>query len=234
MPIYEFYCADCHTVYSFFSRRINTEKRPDCPKCGRPRLERRVSRFAISRGGQSSGEKKGEGEGGGEEGDDFLPPGFDEEKFERAMMELADEAENMDEEDPRQMARLMRRLSQTTGLQFGGAMEEAIRRLEAGEDPESIEEDLGDVLEQEEPIFEQSGGSLKRVVQHLLPPRVEETLYDLDAAPSTEEAPADPQPSATTAQPATSTAKKTRGKKSSSQSRGNRKGCSAKRKKPSQ
>lgn len=230
MPIYEFYCADCHTVYSFFSRRINTEKRPDCPKCGRPRLERRVSRFAISRGGQS-GSEKGEGDGGGEEGEDLLPPGFDEEKFERAMMELADEAENMDEEDPRQMARLMRRLSQTTGLQFGGAMEEAIRRLEAGEDPESIEEDLGDVLEQEEPIFEQSGGSLKRVVQHLLPPRVEETLYDLDAAPSTEEVPAESQPSAPPTQTSASTAKKACRKKSSSPNRVSRKSGSCKRKK---
>lgn len=186
MPIYEFYCEDCHTVYSFFSRRINTEKRPDCPKCGRPRLERRVSRFAISRGGSSDSQKKE-----GEEDDDLLPPGFDEEKFERAMMELASEAENLDEEDPRQMARLMRRLSQTTGLEFGGAMEEAIRRLEAGEDPESIEEELGDVLEQEEPIFQHQGQSLRKIIQHLLPPRKEEKLYDLDEAPSTEK-PAEP------------------------------------------
>ncbi|MGB9688597.1 FmdB family zinc ribbon protein [Thermogutta sp.] len=187
MPIYEFYCADCHTVYSFFSRKINTEKRPDCPRCGRPQLERRVSRFAIGRGGSDKSEK---GEGG-QEDDDLLPPGFDEEKFERAMMELASEAENLDEEDPRQMARLMRKLSQSTGLEFGGAMEEAIRRLEAGEDPESIEEDLGDLLEEEEPIFQQTGRSLKTIVQHLLPPKKEETLYDLDAAPSTDPASSD-------------------------------------------
>ncbi|HOA51486.1 MAG: zinc ribbon domain-containing protein [Thermogutta sp.] len=176
MPIYEFYCDKCHVIYNFFSRRINTDKRPDCPKCGRPKLERRVSRFAIGRGG-SSESKSGDN---AEADDDLLPPGFDEEKFEEAMMELATEAENLDEDDPRQMARLMRRLSQKTGLQFGSAMEEAIRRLEAGEDPETIEEELGDVLEQEEPLFQQSGKSLRTLYEHLKPPRVDEKLYDLD------------------------------------------------------
>ncbi len=33
MPIYEFYCEQCHTIYNFFSRKINLEKIPDCPKC---------------------------------------------------------------------------------------------------------------------------------------------------------------------------------------------------------
>ncbi len=50
MPVYEFYCADCHTVYNFFSQSVNTAKRPTCPKCGRPELERRASLFAISKG----------------------------------------------------------------------------------------------------------------------------------------------------------------------------------------
>ncbi len=48
MPIYEFYCANCHTVYSFLSKTIDTAKRPDCPRCGRPKLDRRMSRFAVS------------------------------------------------------------------------------------------------------------------------------------------------------------------------------------------
>jgi len=48
MPIYEFYCVDCHTVFNFFSRRIDTEKRPSCPRCGRPGLERRLQQFQQS------------------------------------------------------------------------------------------------------------------------------------------------------------------------------------------
>ena len=46
MPIYEFYCPDCHTIFNFFSARIETEKRPDCPRCGRSKLERRMSVFS--------------------------------------------------------------------------------------------------------------------------------------------------------------------------------------------
>src|SRR5512145_1150123 len=56
MPVYEFYCAECHTIFNFLSRRVNTEKRPDCPRCGRPELERQVSSFAVSKGRPEAGE----------------------------------------------------------------------------------------------------------------------------------------------------------------------------------
>ena len=49
MPIYEFYCEDCDTIYNFFSRRIDTETQPHCPKCSREKLERMVSMFAVSK-----------------------------------------------------------------------------------------------------------------------------------------------------------------------------------------
>ena len=56
------------------------------------------------------------------------------------------EAESIDENDPRQLGRLMRRMGEITGESFDEPMEEAIRRLEAGEDPEKIEDDMGDLL----------------------------------------------------------------------------------------
>lgn len=182
MPIYEFYCGRCHMIFNFFARRVNTEKRPDCPKCGKKQLERRPSRFAI---GRARSESKPEGPDGEDNFEDELPPGFDEEKLERVFDELADEAESMDEDDPRQMAKLMRKLGDSMGLRFGPAMEEAIRRLEAGEDPDQIEEDLGDALEEEEPVFEgqekpQKASRLKQLARKLLPPRVDPTIYDLD------------------------------------------------------
>ncbi|GIX48471.1 MAG: cytochrome c [Candidatus Tectimicrobiota bacterium] len=166
MPVYEFYCADCHMIFNFFSRRVNTDKRPDCPRCGRPQLERQVSLFAISKG------RKEEDEG------DL--PDFDESRMERAMMELAAEAENMNEDDPRQAARMMRRLYETMGLQPGAGMQEAIRRMEAGEDPDQIEAELGDLLEEEDPF---SGALLKKGVKGVAKaytrPRVDERLYEL-------------------------------------------------------
>jgi putative FmdB family regulatory protein len=167
VPIYEFYCADCHTVFNFLSRRIDTTKRPACPRCGLPKLERRVSRFAISKGRSEPTESEG------------LPAGLDESKMEQAMEELAREAEGIDEDNPRQMARMMRKLCEGAGMQIGGKMEEAVRRLEAGEDPEKIEEEMGDILDEEGPLLGTSGGSLRGLSRKLKPPRVDETLYDL-------------------------------------------------------
>lgn len=178
MPVYEFYCPDCHTIYNFLSRRVNTAAAPSCPRCRRPHLERQVSVFAISRG--RSG-KEGEAEG-----DDGLPD-LDEVRMEQAMEALAAEAEGMDENDPRQAARMMRKLYGAMGMEVGPGMEEAIRRMEAGEDPDAVEEELGDLLEEEDP-FSGAGEAGKKGArsrlrgfrQRYLKPRVDETLYELE------------------------------------------------------
>jgi len=180
VPIYEFYCADCHMIFNFLSRRINVEKQPDCPKCGRPKLTRKISRFAILKGGRNK-----------EEGDEDLPPGFDEAKMEQAIEQLAREADSINEDDPRQMARMMRRLFETTGLPMGEQMEEAIRRLEAGEDPDKIEEEMGDVLDDEDALFGDlseasagsgggKGGKIRQIAKRLRPPKVDPNLYELE------------------------------------------------------
>ena len=165
MPVYEFYCPDCHMLFNFFSRRVNTEKCPNCPRCTRPQLERQVSRFAISKGRKE------------EDGD---MPDIDESRMEQAMQALAAEAEGLDEDNPRQAARMMRKLYEATGMQLGGGMEEAIRRMEAGEDPEQIEAEMGDVLESEDPF---AAGEMRKGLKalHRQPPRpqVDTTLYDL-------------------------------------------------------
>ena len=82
----------------------------------------------------------------------------------------------MDENDPRQTADLMRKLSDMTGLDLGGGMEEALQRMEAGEDPEKIEADMGDVLESDD-LFTLKKNLVKESKKH--PPKVDETLYDL-------------------------------------------------------
>ncbi len=171
MPIYEFYCPDCHTVFNFLSRTINTTRRPDCPRCSRPKLDRRMSRFAISK---NRPEPSGE--------DDMLPDDFDEAKMERVMEELAREADGMNEDDPRQMARMMRKLCDATGMPVDDRMEEAIKRLESGEDPEAVEEDMGDLFDEDGPMpgmGEPKGSRVKSLAKRLRPPNVDETLYDL-------------------------------------------------------
>ncbi len=160
MPVYEFYCADCHTIFNFLSRRVNTDKKPACPRCQRPDLERQVSRFAVSRG---RGEEPVEG-----------MPDLDEEKLEKAMMGLAGEMEGADENDPRQMARIMRRLTDATGMNLGPGMEEAIRRLEAGEDPDKIEAEMGDLVDTENPF---TFGGIRGMRRRITPPAHDDTLY---------------------------------------------------------
>ncbi len=170
MPIYEFYCSDCHTIFNFFARRLGTTNRPACPRCGRPDLERRLSRFAISKGTRAPSEG------------DELPPDFDEAKMEQVLAEMESDAGAADEEDPRQMARMMRRLSEATGMNLGPHMEEAVRRMEAGEDPDKVEEEMGDLLETEEPTFEKAAGAsggLRQFSEKLKPPKTDPGLYDL-------------------------------------------------------
>lgn len=170
MPVYEFYCPDCHVIFNFLSRRVNTEKKPSCPKCSRPELDRQVSLFSISKGRKES-----------EDGD---LPDIDESRMEQAMEALAAEAEGMDEDDPRQAARMMRKLYGAMGMEVGPGMEEAIRRMEAGEDPDAVEEEMGDLLEAEDPFSGEGGSgvskpSLKGLRKRYLRPRVDDTLYEL-------------------------------------------------------
>ena len=78
MPIYEFYCPHCHMVFNFYSRTIDTDKQPDCPKCNRPKLSRQMSPFSVLRGSKEDGESG--------------LPDIDESKLEKAMGALASEA----------------------------------------------------------------------------------------------------------------------------------------------
>jgi putative FmdB family regulatory protein len=162
MPVYEFYCADCHTVFNFLSRLVNIDKRPACPKCNRPELERQVSPFAVSRGRK-------------EETPEGLPD-IDEQKLEKAMMGLAGEIEGMDENNPRQMAHFLRRLKDVTGMNLGSGMDKAIRRLESGDDPDKIESEMGELLDGDNPF---SLEGIKGIRRRVTPPVHDDTLYPL-------------------------------------------------------
>ena len=174
MPVYEFYCPDCHTIFNFFARRVDTATRPACPRCGRPELGRQASLFAISKGrGQSA-----------EADDTGLPAGIDEERMMQAFATMAGELEGLDDTDPKQAARLMRRLFDASGLKLGDGMAEAIRRMEAGEDPEQVDAELGDTLESEDPfavltLGKSGADALRNLRRELLPAARDDTWYPL-------------------------------------------------------
>ena len=168
MPIYEFYCGDCHTVYNFFARTRSTTKRPSCPRCGRQDLERQVSRFAISTGRTERA------------GNEAGTPDFDEPWMEAAVAELDHEHDCMDENDSQHVVHMINRLHEIAGKPLGEKAQEVVRRIEAGESPEQIDEALGGKLwweDEDSPLAE--GGPLRGMGRWLRPPVVDETLYDL-------------------------------------------------------
>ncbi|HEC35964.1 MAG TPA: zinc ribbon domain-containing protein [Anaerolineae bacterium] len=132
MPIYEYRCQDCRRRVSILWRSFSEAEteQPLCPRCGGTNLTRLVSRVRVVRSEESRLE-------------DLADPSF-----------LSD----FDENDPRSMARMMRRMADEVGEDMGPEFEEVVGRLEAGESPEEIEktmpelmseggEDFGDGLE---------------------------------------------------------------------------------------
>jgi hypothetical protein len=138
MPIYEFYCPNNNKLYSFFARSLAmSQKTPRCPDNPKFKMERAVSSFAVT--------------GRAKEKPD-MPPGGDpgDSRMEAAMAEMEREFGGMDTEnpDPRMLARMMRKMSSITGEKLPGQMEEMMNRMEAGEDPEKLEEEYGDPFDE--------------------------------------------------------------------------------------
>lgn len=163
MPIYEFYCESCNVIFNFFSARVNTKKIPPCPRCDNQALTKKISTFATIGKAQEHGE------------DDILA-GLDETKMEHAFGSLMKEAENINEDDPKQMASLMRKFTSKTGINLGDSMEEAISRMEAGEDPDKVEKEMGDQISDEDFSLE---SVKKKLMARRNQPVSDETLYEL-------------------------------------------------------
>ncbi|MGA2279858.1 MAG: zinc ribbon domain-containing protein [Verrucomicrobiota bacterium] len=142
MPIYEFACPKCRRIFSFLSKRVNPARPPVCPKCGNKKMSKQVSRFATSKGLKEPPAKINTDMEGGPP-----LPDFDDPRVGRAMMEMERDMERLDENNPRHMAHLMKKMKDL--MPPGSVPKEldtAIKRLESGEDPEKIEADMGDVL----------------------------------------------------------------------------------------
>ena len=155
MPIYEFACPQCRRIFNFLSKRIVTDPKrvPVCPKCGNKKMSKQLSRFAMTKGKGLA--EPGAGNAG--EGDDTSPmPNFDDPRVARAMAEMERDMERLDENNPRHMAHMLRKMKDVMPPgSMPKEMETAIKRLEAGESPEKIEEDMGDVLGE---LMEGEGG----------------------------------------------------------------------------
>jgi len=116
MPIYEYFCNDCRKRFSRFWKTISADQGACCPACGSGDLTRLLSRVAVI----SSEESR--------------------------LDALADPGNfgDMDENNPRSIARWMKKMGQETGEDMGGEFDEMIGRVEAGETLEDIETSMSD------------------------------------------------------------------------------------------
>jgi hypothetical protein len=136
MPIYEYYSPDNHTIYQFYAKTLAQGKSvPKCPTNPRFRMVKMVSSFAVSSGGKKDSEPP--------PASPAADAGADDPRMEAAMGEMEREFSSVDENDPRAMGRMMRRMAELSGEKIDGEMEEVVRKLEEGTDPESLEEQLG-------------------------------------------------------------------------------------------
>lgn len=147
MPIYEFACPRCRVVFSFLSKRVNPDRAPVCPRCGNKKMAKQVSLFASPRKGLAASDTAAEG---GFHSDECPPP--DDARLTRALGDLERDMAHLDENNPKHLAHMMRKMKDL--LPAGATpphLETAIRRLERGEEPEKVEQDMGD-------LFDEAGG----------------------------------------------------------------------------
>ncbi len=126
MPIYEYRCQDCRRKVAVFYRSLSAVNHASarCDRCGSARLARVVSKVRVMRSGA----------------DDNLGPAGDVDES------LLNEMGGLDENDPRALGRFMRKMAGETGEDLGPEMNEVIGRLEKGENPDKIEQDMGDLF----------------------------------------------------------------------------------------
>lgn len=137
MPIYEYYCPDNHRIYQFYAKTLSQGKTvPKCPENPRYRMVKIVSSFAVTSGAGKA--EEGTAPSAMESGDDP--------RMEAAMNAMEREFSQVDENDPRAMGRMMRRMAELTGEKLDESMEEVTRKLEEGMDPDAIEGELGEAF----------------------------------------------------------------------------------------
>ena len=133
MPIYEYACPQCRTIFNFLSKRINPQRQPNCPKCGQPKLIKEISSFAAISGAKTEANAD--------------PAEGNERKIMQAMGELERDASRFDENNPRHIAHLMRKMQRILPENaFPAEIETVAKRLESGEEPEKIEKDMGELF----------------------------------------------------------------------------------------
>jgi putative FmdB family regulatory protein len=117
MPNYEYRCLNCRRRFEVFLSYQQYGTRPvTCPHCKSENVQRRIGRIRMARSDDSRLEN-------------MADPG------------------NLEglEDDPRALGRMMRQMGHEVGEEMPPEFDEVVGRLEAGQSPEQIEQDLPDL-----------------------------------------------------------------------------------------
>ena len=182
MPIYEFHSPDSGKIYSFYAPSTSyADLRPLCPDGKNKKMVKLLSGFSIT----GKREELPEVSSDSDPEDPFA--GMDPDQANRMMKELENSIAGMDEDnpDPKQMGSLMRRMCELSGENMDEPMEEVVRKLEEGMNPEELEERMGDLMgneddgespESPDDGNESAQSKLKRLLMKR--PQRDPTLYD--------------------------------------------------------
>ena len=117
MPSYEYRCLNCRRRFEVFMAYKDFGTRPVvCPHCKSDKVQRRIGRIRVAKSEESRLESMADPD---------------------ALAGL--------EDDPRALGRMMRQMSGELGEDIGPEFNEVVGRLEAGQSPEQIEQDLPDL-----------------------------------------------------------------------------------------
>jgi hypothetical protein len=169
MPIYEFYCPANNRIYQFFARtQIQGRTVPACPDNPKYSMQKVLSSFAVV------------GRKAGAAGEGAPVAGLDDARMEVAMGAMEKEMAGADQSDPRAMGRMIRRMAEISGERMEGDMEEVVRKLEEGADPESLDAQLGDCQAGEIPAGPEGGPAQARTPRNavLAKPTLDPRLHD--------------------------------------------------------
>ncbi len=119
MPNYEYICQHCRKLFSIFiSYKDYGSKKISCPHCSSENVQRRINRIRVLRSNESR----------------------------MAAFADNDRLDSIDE-DPRALGKMMREMQGEVGEEMGPEFDEVVDRLEKGQTPDQIEQELPDLDE---------------------------------------------------------------------------------------
>lgn len=151
MPVYEFLCEDCKTVFNFYSSSIDTETVPCCPRCTSGKMKRQFSVFSTQ--------------------------GKSEEYSENALCNAFEKLiDSVEEEKAENLAVKLMQFAEDSGVAFKENVGEDIEKYIDGDQSEGLKKKLANYLRLDSCTFNKGDVFIEKAGGLYL---FDEKLYDL-------------------------------------------------------